>query len=94
MQLNRLLDAGAFRVNPDGTFSVVPARIKEAVAALAREILTLQAEGNAEAARKLVAEQAVVRPEVQRVFDRLAGVPVDIAPQFVTAEDLTGTRAP
>ena len=31
---------------------------------------------------------AVVRPEVQRVIDRLGTVPVDIAPRFVTAERL------
>jgi hypothetical protein len=28
---------------------------------------------------------AVVRPEVQRVLDRLKAVPVDIAPQFTAA---------
>jgi hypothetical protein len=93
IQLNRLLDAGGFRVNADGTFSVDTARIKPAVAALSREILTLQAEGDAEAARRLVAEQAVVRPEVRRVLDRLTGVPVDIAPRFVTAEELGGRAA-
>ena len=27
----------------------------------------------------------VVRPEVQRVLDRLAAVPVDIAPRFTSA---------
>jgi hypothetical protein len=89
VQLNRLLDAGAFRAQADGTFSVVPAKIKDAVAALSREILTIQAEGNAEAAGKLVREQGVVRPEAQRVLDRLADVPVDIEPRFVTAERLT-----
>ena len=88
IQLNRLLDGGGFRVNADGTFSVDAGRIKAAVAALSREILTLQAEGNAEAARRLVAEQAVVRPEVQQVLDRLAAVPVDIEPEFVTAASL------
>jgi peptidase M49-like protein len=94
IQLNRLLDAGAFRVHPDGTFSVDDARIKDAVAALTRELLTLQAEGNAEAARRLLAEQAVVRPPVKRVLDELLGVPVDIAPRFVTADELTGRQSP
>jgi hypothetical protein len=31
---------------------------------------------------------AVVRPEVQAVLERLADVPVDIEPRFVTAEEL------
>jgi hypothetical protein len=30
-----------------------------------------------------------VRPEVQRVLDRLRDVPVDIEPNFVTAKDIT-----
>jgi hypothetical protein len=93
VQLNTLLDAGAFKVNPDGTFTVVPARIKAAVAALTREIMTVQAAGDYAAAKDMLAKRAVVRPEVQRVLDRLQGVPVDIEPQFVTADELSG-RAP
>ena len=35
--------------------------------------------------QSLVAHKyAVIRPEVQRVLDRLTGVPVDIEPRFVT----------
>ena len=30
-----------------------------------------------------------MRPEVQKVLDRLAAVPVDIEPVFVTADELT-----
>ncbi|HEY4285433.1 MAG TPA: hypothetical protein VGM62_20420 [Chthoniobacterales bacterium] len=30
----------------------------------------------------------VIRPEVQRVLDKLKTVPVDIEPHFVTAEQL------
>jgi hypothetical protein len=89
IQLNALLDAGAVRVGADGTFAVVPARIKEAVAELSRRILTVQAEGDVAGARALVAT-AVVRPPVQRVLDRLRTVPVDIEPQFVTADELAG----
>jgi hypothetical protein len=90
VQLNTLLDAGAFKANPDGTFTVVPARIKEAVAALTREIMTLQARGDYAAAQEMLAKRAVVRPEVQRLLDRLQGVPVDIEPRFVTADELAG----
>ena len=93
VQLNTLLDAGAFKVDPDGTFTVVPARIKAAVEALTREIMTVQASGDYAAAKEMLARRAVVRPEVQRVLDRLQGVPVDIEPQFVTADELSG-RAP
>jgi hypothetical protein len=87
IQLNTLLDAGAFKVNPDGTFTVVLARIKDAVAALTREIMTVQANGDYAAAKDLLAKRAVVRPDVQRVLDRLQGVPVDIEPRFGTADE-------
>jgi len=89
VQLNDLLDRGAFRVAADGAFSVDPGKIKEAVTALTREILTIEAEGSAARARTLLERQGVVRPEVQRVLDRLRDVPVDIAPRFVTAGELT-----
>jgi len=92
VQLNDLLDRGAFRVAADGTFSVDPGKVQDAVTALTREILTIEAEGSESKARALLERQGVVRPEVQRVLDRLRDVPVDIAPRFVTAEQLTAFR--
>jgi hypothetical protein len=88
MQLNYLLDQGGFKVNADGTFSVDTARIREGVMGLTREILTLQAEGSYEKAKALIDRMGVVRPETQRVLDRLTEVPVDIEPRFVTAQEL------
>jgi len=88
IQLNYLLDHGSFRVNADGTFSVDPARIRDGVAALTREIMTLQAEGSYSKARAMIQALGVVRPAVQSVLDRLADVPVDIEPRFVTAQAL------
>ncbi|HET7698828.1 MAG TPA: hypothetical protein VFK57_24130 [Vicinamibacterales bacterium] len=90
VQLNYLLDAGAFRVRQDGTFSVDNAKIADAVAALTREIMTLQAEGSYAKAKDLIDRLGVVRPDVQKVLDRLAGIPVDIEPRFVTAATLGG----
>jgi len=88
IQLNTLLDAGAFTVAPDGTFAVDASRIRDAVTALTREIMTLQAEGSYEKARGMIDRLAVVRPEVKRVLDRLSDVPVDIAPRYTTADAL------
>ncbi len=86
IQLNYLLDAGAFRVNPDGTFSVDESKMAAAVTSLTREIMTLQAEGNYAKAKALIEELGVVRPPVQKVLDRLASVPVDIEPRFTSAK--------
>jgi hypothetical protein len=90
LQLNDLLDRGAFRVAADGTFAVDPAKVKPAVTALTREIMTLQAEGSYAKAKALLERLAVVRPDTKRLLDRLQGVPVDVEPRFVTAESLAG----
>jgi peptidase M49-like protein len=88
LQLNTLLDAGGVRVGADGTFAVVPERIREAVTNLTAAIMTLQAAGDVERARDWLKTMSVVRPEVKRVLDRLANVPVDVEPRFTTAEKL------
>ncbi|MCL4821604.1 MAG: hypothetical protein KJ067_20910 [Vicinamibacteria bacterium] len=88
LQLNHLLDQGAVVVAADGTFAVVPAKIRAAATSLTAEILTLQAEGSHAKAKALLDRLAVVRPEVQRVLDRLKDVPVDIEPRFTAAEAL------
>ena len=69
----------------DGTFAIAPGKVRGAVESLTREIMTLQAAGDYAAATRMIETLGVVRPEVQRVLDRLAGVPVDIAPRFTSA---------
>ena len=58
----------------------------DAVTGLTREIMTLQAEGSYDKAKAMIEKLGVVRPQVQQVLDRLAGVPVDIEPRFVSAD--------
>ena len=41
-----------------------------------------------ERAREWLRKLGVVRPEVKRVLDKLAGVPVDIEPRFTAADKL------
>ncbi len=88
LQLNHFLDTGAVKVNADGTFSVVPAKMKQSVTSLTKQLMEIQGRGDRKAAEALLAKQGVVRPPVQRVLDRLQGVPVDIEPHYVTAEEL------
>ena len=64
------------------------AKIADAVTALTADIMTLQAEGSYEKAKGMIDKLGVVRPDVQKVLDRLTGVPVDIEPRFVTAQQL------
>jgi hypothetical protein len=85
IQMNYLLDHGAFRVNSDGTFAVDDAKMADAVTSLTRDIMTLQAEGSYEKAKELITTLGVVRPQVKVVLDKLAAVPVDIEPRFTSA---------
>ncbi len=87
LQLNFLLDQGAVTIASDGTFAVDAAKMRVAVKSLTRQIMMLQAHGDYQAAKALVAT-ATVRPDVQRVLDKLSAVPVDIAPRFTSAASL------
>jgi len=87
LQLNTFLDAGGVVVK-NGQFSVDVPKLKQAIVALTHDLLMLEARGDAAGARALLGKMGVVRPEVQRVLDKLAKVPVDIEPRFVTADKL------
>jgi hypothetical protein len=88
LQVNYLMDKGAFTVNKDGTFAVDYAKVKSAVRDLVHDLLMLEATGDYEGTKKLL-ETAVLRPEFKHALDKLNGVPTDIRPLFVTAEELT-----
>ena len=85
IQLNYFLDHGGVTAAADGTFAVNPARVRQNVTDFTHDLMTMQAVGDYAAAKQLITTMGVVRPEVQRVLDRLTGVPVDIEPRFVTA---------
>jgi hypothetical protein len=88
IQLNYLMDQGGFVVRPDGTFTVDHTKIKEGVAALTREIMTLQAEGSYDKAMALGSRLGVLRPEVKAALAKLVDVPTDIEPRYVAADRL------
>jgi hypothetical protein len=88
LQVNNLLDHGAISIDGAGRFSLDIPKAKKAVTDLTRQIMTLQATGDYAGVKSLLARMVVIRPEVQRALDRLNTVPVDIAPRFVTAEEL------
>jgi hypothetical protein len=91
VQLNYLLDKGAFASHGDGTFSVDMTKIKDAVRDLDHDLLTIEAEGDYAGAKKMLDDLGVVRPVVKHVLDRLTAIPTDIEPIFVTAEELSPT---
>jgi len=89
LQVNYLLDHGAIRIGQDGLFSLDLPKTKKAVSGLTHDIMTLQAHGDYAGVKQLLDKMVVIRPEVQKVIDKLTGVPVDIAPKFTTAEQLS-----
>jgi hypothetical protein len=92
VELNYFLDHGGVRVAPDGTFAVDPAKIKQNVTDLTRDLMTLQANGDYAGAKRLMDTMGTIRPETQAILDKLKDVPVDIEPRFTTAEQLVSSR--
>ncbi len=94
VQFNYLMDKGAFRQQGDGTFTVNMSKINDAVRDLDHDLLTLEAEGDYAGAKKMLDELGVVRPAVRKVLEQLQGIPTDIEPIFVTAEEMAPTTKP
>jgi len=88
IQVNYLMAKGAFVAEKDGTFSVNLEKAKKAVQDLDHDLLTMEAEGNYAAAKKMLDDAATLRPEFQATFAKLKDIPTDIAPHFVTAGKL------
>jgi hypothetical protein len=82
LQVNYLMDRGAFTANADGTFAVDFGRVKSAVRDLDHDLLTLEATGDYAGAKRMLDQLAVIRPVLQKAIDTLTGIPVDIEPHF------------
>ncbi len=88
LQFNYLVDKGGFVPNPNGTYSVDLDKISGAVSDLTGELLTTEATGDYAKAKDMLTRLGVIRPAVQRRLEVLKDIPVDIAPKFVTADQL------
>jgi hypothetical protein len=89
IQFNYLLDRGAFVARRDGTFEVNFGKIKPAVRDLAHDLLTIEAKGDYSGAKNMLAQLGVMRPAVSRSLSHFQNIPVDIAPIFITADEIT-----
>lgn len=85
LQFNYLLEKGGILLSPDGTFTVDAAKFEAGVTRLTSELLTLEAEGNYEKAKSMLAKYAVIGQAMRGALDRLTNVPVDIEPNFPLA---------
>lgn len=80
LQFNYLSDKGAFVANADGTFTVDLPKAKTAVRDLCHDLLTIEAQGDYAAAKKMLDTLGVVRPAMKRAIDGLKAIPTDIDP--------------
>ncbi len=80
MQVNYLMDKGAFVAKPDGTFAVDFTKVKGAVRDLVHELLDVEATGDYARAKKMLDELGVIRPAMARALDKLKDLPTDIEP--------------
>jgi hypothetical protein len=80
LQFNYLTDKGGFVTDADGSFHVNFDRIKGAVRDLDHDLLTLEAQGDYQAAKRMLDTLAVVRPAMQKSLDGMKHLPTDIDP--------------
>ncbi|OGU56502.1 MAG: peptidase [Ignavibacteria bacterium RBG_13_36_8] len=85
---NYLLENGAYEYNPDTQqVKVNFDKIYNVVKDLANKLLTIQATGNYEEAKKLIEQYAVESPSMKAMRDKLSDLPVDIRPIFQIEKD-------
>src|ERR1700674_273752 len=88
IQFNTLMDKGAFAQQTDGTFVLDLKKFQRAVRDLDHDLLTIEAQGDYAGAKKMLDELGVMRPALRKALDSLQGIPTDIEPIFVTADEL------
>jgi len=66
------------------------ATIRRAVRDLTHDLLTLEATGDYAGAKAMLDKLAVLRPPVKQALADLEGIPVDIDPAPVTADQIAG----
>lgn len=81
IRFNFFNEMGAFgRDEETGTYRVDFGKMQQAMTALSEVILTLQGDGDYDAAADLISDKAMIGPALQADLDRLStlGIPVDI----------------
>jgi hypothetical protein len=91
LQFNYLTDKGAF-VDKGGRWEVDPAKMRAGVRDLAHDLLTVEAMGDYAGAKHMLDTLGVMRPGMAATLGRITGVPIDIRPQFVTADQVAPQR--
>ncbi|HUV35957.1 MAG TPA: peptidase [Patescibacteria group bacterium] len=91
LAFNYFKEKGAYvQDQATGAWSVDPDRIRDAVKALSRDILMLQARGDYDGAKKFMEKYGTMGDDVKASLSKLEGIPVDIEPQFAIEKEYAG----
>src|SRR2546427_10319359 len=82
MEFNYLSERGAIKREPSGRYAIDYARVPEALADLAKELLDIEAKGDRERAESWFKKYDVMPPELRSSLKSVSSVPVDIDPVF------------
>ena len=85
VQWNWFREKGAISPAADGRFQTDFAKFREAIRSLANELLEIEATGDYERGKALLAKYGRSTPEVEATIAKLSDIPVDIAPVFPAA---------
>jgi hypothetical protein len=77
-QFNYLREKGAIIKMDDGKYTIDMAIFFDKVGEMAREVLTLQAEGNYEGTKKFLEKYSIRTPEIDQMIESLKDIPRDI----------------
>lgn len=88
IQFNYLMEQEAIVVDEDGRYHVDYDRINDAVRALSRDLLTIEGDGDYEAAQQFIERYGTVSEELQEALGQLGEIPVDINPSYPAVDRL------
>lgn len=80
LEFNFLLDEGAITKNNEGKYTINFEKMKNAVSKMTEKIITIQANGDYDAAKKWIDEKGIISADLQKDLNKLneSKIPVDI----------------
>jgi len=88
LQLNFLLEKGAFYMDENGRYGVDFDKVSGAVEELANKIMVIQAEGDKESAKLLFDTYGKKTESLDQTLKKLIDLPTDIFPQFSNLKEI------
>lgn len=85
VQWNWMREKGAIVPTANGRYTVDFTKMKDGIRSLATELLTIEATGDFDRAKRLLDKYGISTPEIESVNARLTSIPVDIWPVFPAA---------